>query len=345
MLGQIRIEFIFAVVIFGLIILFIASQINTMLTITLTTSKSDDLRAKATGVMTVLIEDGGEPEDWDQPQEIPVDVMLIIDRSGSMDDDCPGGQADPGETPCKINDAKTAAKYFVDLMNPDMDKVGLVSFSTSSTLDQGLTFDQTAVKNAIDSLSVGGRTAIGSGINTANNELINNGRVEEVWVEILLSDGKENEGSDPIGNANIANASGIVIYTIGLGPDADEYLLQDIANITGGKYYFAPSGTDLEEIYEEISILIKIDPLRLGLVGQQSYQLNVNKITILNSKCTLLDYFDLRGYRLKIYNKTETGGNMILFCGYDSLVPPTTIITRDVFIDGTPGNISLELWL
>ena len=120
----------------------------------------------------------------------PVDLMFVMDRSGSMNDDCPGGDADPGETPCKMNDAKDAAKFFVDLMNPVTDQAGLASFNESASLDHSLSFNHVSVKGAIDALKEAGWTAIGSGINTANNELLANGRNNSVWVQILLTNGQ-----------------------------------------------------------------------------------------------------------------------------------------------------------
>lgn len=385
MIGQIRVEFIFAVVIFGLIILFIASQINTLLTISLTTSKSDDLRAKAISVITALVEDKGDPADWDQPQEIPVDVMLVIDISGSMDgqiapwglncrlpcddfqdpDDpnycigcgtetCPtcndcdsdGHWADQNETPCAINDAKNASKVFVDQLNSLMDKSGVVAFNQTAYLYRGLIDDKSSVKSSIDTIyaNQGAGTGIGEGITAATNELTTpNGRDGVDDVQILLTDGRNNVGRPPLEAAQEAADNNIKIYTIGLGEPGhfDESLLNDIADMTGGKYYHAPNSTELEEIYKEIAFIIKIDPRRLGLVDQKPYQLSMSKITILEIDCTLLDYFDLKGYRLRIYQEEQ----QFLFCGYESLVPPTTIITKDVFIDGTPGRISLELWL
>lgn len=65
MLGQIRVEFIFGIVIFGLIIFFIVSQTNVVLSIVLADSKSNYIKAKAIGVLTILLEDKGEPEDWE----------------------------------------------------------------------------------------------------------------------------------------------------------------------------------------------------------------------------------------------------------------------------------------
>src|SRR5207245_6124750 len=46
----------------------------------------------------------------------------------------------------------------------------------------------------------------------------------------------------------------ITIYTIGLGPDADAALLQEIAATTGGTYYAAPTAEAIRFIYFEISM-------------------------------------------------------------------------------------------
>jgi Mg-chelatase subunit ChlD len=177
----------------------------------------------------------------------PIDVMLLMDRSSSM-----SGQ--------KISDAKVAAKTFVNQSNPSRDTSGLVSFNETATLDQSLTFDQAAVKNKIDSLAATDSTNIGDAIYNSTNELRHNGRPGSAWVEILLTDGQPNKPIDVSHglqyalNASLnASSYGIIIYTIGLGSDANATLLQQIASNTNGKYYFAPDSTTLIQIYKQIA--------------------------------------------------------------------------------------------
>ena len=87
---------------------------------------------------------------------------------------------------------------------------------------------------------------------------------------------------------------------------------------------------------------------RVGLSYNQPYNLSKNKVLTLNTNCTntvdlyknLLWNFDLKAYRLKIYNSTHE----ILFCGFDSLEPVIAIETRYVFIDGDFGKVTLEMW-
>jgi hypothetical protein len=80
---------------------------------------------------------------------------------------------------------------------------------------------------------------------------------------------------------------------------------------------------------------------RVGL-AYDPYNLSLAKITRLNTlnNCTLLNNFDLKAYRLKVYNSTH----QILFCGFDSLEPPTAIETRYVFINNEFGKVTLEMW-
>jgi len=65
MLGQIRIEFIFGMLIFSLIIFFIVTQTSTLFSSLLIDSESDALKAKATSVIRILVEDKGDPTNWD----------------------------------------------------------------------------------------------------------------------------------------------------------------------------------------------------------------------------------------------------------------------------------------
>lgn len=185
-----------------------------------------------------------------------LDVMLVIDRSGSM------GYEDPP----RIYYAKEAAKTFIDQLNASRDMVGLVSFGWEGTLDHSLSNDFESVKSEIDSLEAYGATNMGEGIERSNEEFSLNSRNDTILAMILLSDGMANvdrdgnyydEGEDRtpainyvIEEANEAGNMSVVIYTIGLGNEThfDEELLRSIVR-NGGHYYHAPSAEELTEIY------------------------------------------------------------------------------------------------
>ena len=192
---------------------------------------------------------------------IGVDVVLVIDRSGSM-------------WGSKIAAAKSSATMFVDLMQVN-DKVGVVPFSSSAyvaypltTIDEASSV-KTAAKNAISRLYASGMTSIGGGLQTGQNQLTSRGADDPVWAMVLLSDGREN--TPPMVKDVLP---GIVptktrIYSIGLGRGADEALLNTIALSTGGFYRFSPSGAELATIYQDIQKAVA------GFQGIVSYISNI----------------------------------------------------------------------
>ncbi|HIE32038.1 MAG TPA: VWA domain-containing protein, partial [Methanosarcinales archaeon] len=106
------------------------------------------------------------------------------------------------------------------------------------------------IKASIESLTADGMTAIDEGLLNANNALVGyeNGTV------VLMTDGIDNAGyHSMITEAERAAASNTTIFTVGFGSDIDDVVLQQIANITGGEYYFAPNATVLRSIFVGIA--------------------------------------------------------------------------------------------
>ena len=197
-----------------------------------------------------------------------LDVMLVLDVSGSMDDDCP-------PPICKITDAKNASKFFVTKLNESFDQAGLANYSTRAQVLQTLlvmtTSNKTVLNNSIDSLCRGGyncgsgTTNIADGIGNATGELTSaRARSDSNKIQILLSDGLPNVPNVPTATQRALNRSkeaclnNIKIYTISLGTDANRTLMQEIARITGGKEYYAPTSSTLQEIFQNISQEITI---------------------------------------------------------------------------------------
>jgi len=190
----------------------------------------------------------------------PADTMLLFDVSGSMNDD-----GDDPQQP--IEDAKAAALSFGDRLSSD-DRIGLVSFATNAELNHVLSLEHKNVGDSLRALTVlpeeeVGSTNIGAALEVAFEELFNinqdRGSVTNFRrVILLLTDGKANAPEDPGGEvfamskAREAKATGITIYTIGLGDLVNTDFLRDIASLPEN-YHQATSAQELNQIYRSIS--------------------------------------------------------------------------------------------
>lgn len=193
-----------------------------------------------------------------------VDVMLVIDRSGSM-----GGQP--------IADEKLAAKTFVDQMSLSCDQVGLASFADSASLDRQLTRDGYSVKVGIDSLVASGQTNMSAAINVAQTELRSSRHNTAARpVMIFMSDGQPNVDSGPaaIAAAQAAKSTGTRIFAVGLG-SVDDSLMRQLAS-SATDYFYTPTSADLTRIYQNIAVVmncaqakVKVNPAskRVSLSG------------------------------------------------------------------------------
>lgn len=178
--------------------------------------------------------------DGDCPAEtLPLDVVLVIDRSGSM--------LGP-----KLAAAKAAAIAFTEEMDFRRVQLAMVTFSTSATVVQQLTADPHAVVRAVASLEATGYTDIGAGIRTAAGELASTrGRAGAQKVIVLMTDGRPSTDTT-LAEAAAARAAGVTLYTIGLGSDLDAALLRLVAG-ADDRYFDAPSEAGLSRVFTRIA--------------------------------------------------------------------------------------------
>src|SRR5208283_1086554 len=132
----------------------------------------------------------------------PIDVVLLVDRSGSMGDAMGDGNTE-------MKDAQTGAKTFVTMMNSSNDRIAVVSFSGDSnnkynvdtTINSPLTTNAAAINAAITSLSPTSATGTRDGLYQSIALLNNNpnSNPKAVRAVILLTDGDYNWLGDPLG--------------------------------------------------------------------------------------------------------------------------------------------------
>jgi Mg-chelatase subunit ChlD len=125
--------------------------------------------------------------------------------------------------------------------------------------------------SASDYTNIGDGIYRGCEILSTNEAEGHHGRTNAVHVMILLSDGKPNRPCNPatmnctadqpntwslqhIDNAvDWAVQNGIIIFTISLGAGAQQDLMTDIAETTGGIHQYAETTDDLYAVFQEIA--------------------------------------------------------------------------------------------
>jgi len=156
-------------------------------------------------------------DGWKMTQN-DIDVVLVFDQSGSMGDD----------VPTRISQAQAATNAFVDQMS-SRDQIGLVKFSSSTSLDQQLTLDHVAVKNKINALTADGSTQERTGLYTGIKELkTSRARSGAVKAIILMTDGDWNKEGTPLGKGTGYPANNTCDYTFsGSDLEPDHYRYYD----------------------------------------------------------------------------------------------------------------------
>jgi Ca-activated chloride channel family protein len=175
-------------------------------------------------------------------------VVLCVDTSGSM--------AAADVQPTRADAALAAMRAFVD-RTPEQTAIGLVAFAGGAQEISPPTRDRDQVRTGLAAIPApNGATAIGDALTVAQRMLPKSGH----RVVVLITDGENNAGTDPMQAARMLAARGITLYTIGIGTNTgalipgtlqtagiDEDALRAYARATGGAYSRADDATQLRE--------------------------------------------------------------------------------------------------
>ena len=176
-------------------------------------------------------------------ERLPVNIALILDRSGSMD----------GEN--KFPLAVEAVKQSLRLLTP-ADRVSIVVFDERVDVILPSTFVTAEAKKqalrALQQVRPRGSTDLCSGWMHGSAELSDHLADGTVTRALLLTDGQANHGE--VNREVLAHHSaelrrrGIVTSAFGVGADFDERLLRDIANEGGGNFYFVQTAAQIPDL-------------------------------------------------------------------------------------------------
>lgn len=182
----------------------------------------------------------------------PTDIVLILDRSGSM-----AGSA--------LANLKNGAKAFIDIISEATggaqdgqigsgSRIAVVSFADTAVKNTQLITSVSDLKTAVDALSAGGSTNHADAFTKASELLTPPSTNDKVMV--LFTDGKTTAGPNPSPIAAAARAAGITIYAIGLSGSngVDAAALEDWASKPASSYVaITPDDAELEEIFADLA--------------------------------------------------------------------------------------------
>jgi Ca-activated chloride channel family protein len=206
------------------------------------------------------------PERTVAAEQRQATVVMVSDVSGSMNA--------KDVQPDRLTAAKQAARALAEKLPRDF-RLGLIAFGTTASQLVEPTTDKARVKVAIDSLKFAGKTAMGDGLSLGLDSA--RARVTDPATGlprrlpaaiVLLSDGANTVGADPITVAQRARALKIPVYTVALGTPTgtldhvlkdgtikrtpvppDTATLQEIARATRGRFFQAADAQKLTDIY------------------------------------------------------------------------------------------------
>ena len=173
-------------------------------------------------------------------------VYLVVDVSGSM----------RGE---KIQNAQTALRTFVDQIEGDLERVGLIEFSSRARQAVPLSEledNRAKLLDAIETLDVGGDTSLLDAVALAHELLQERAEADRINAIVVMTDGLENDStislSKLLRQLESPEDVPVVVFCIGYGEDADWNTLQRIAEATGGQLREGDLAT-IRELYKILS--------------------------------------------------------------------------------------------
>jgi Ca-activated chloride channel homolog len=238
--------------------------------------------------LTLLLLAGARPHATVHVPRATGTVILAFDVSNSM--------MATDAAPSRLGAAQAAATTFVQAQ-PDSVDVGVVAFDEGALTTRAPTKDHDQVVATIKRLHPAGATSLGSAILASLTAIV--GRPVSLpdpnstapppnlgyWGSatiVLLSDGEDTEGPDPVAAAGLAANAGVHVETIGFGTVAgttikvdgyevatalDEDLLTQIAQTTAGTYHRAGDAQSLDTIYRSLDLRITAKPEFMELTG------------------------------------------------------------------------------
>lgn len=198
-----------------------------------------------------------EPRQEERPTR---DLMMLVDLSGSMNQE--DFTSPEGGRMGRLDAVKQVAGDFLE--RREGDRVGLIVFGDAAFLQVPFTTDLALCRQLLEETAVGmagPRTAFGDAIGLG---LLQFEQSEAPSRTLLaLTDGNDSASEvPPVEAARVARDREVVIHCIAIGDPRtvgedplDEATLKEVADMSGGTYFFAADREQLESVYAEIDAL------------------------------------------------------------------------------------------
>ena len=178
------------------------------------------------------------------------DVVLVLDRSGSM------GIATPTGT--RWTDLQLAVDVFLETLalTPQDEQVGLVTYSTIAKRHVNLTLDYQSIRDAVAAVGPRGWTGIGRGIKAGRATVTDSAYTRRFANKtiVVLTDGRHNRGVDPeLAAAAAHNDDNITVHTITFSKGANQNHMIAVASEGGGSHWHADAQASLLQVFEDVA--------------------------------------------------------------------------------------------
>ena len=297
----------------------------------------------------------------------PTDIVLVLDRSGSM-------------AGAPLASMKAGAKTFIDIIEEATDgvkdgqigsgsRIGIVTFADTATVPAPLITSVDTLKDAVDSLTAGGSTNHADAFTKAA-ELFDPAS-GNARVMVMFTDGNTTAGAPPAPVAAAARAQGIIIYCIGLvgsdGVDVDT-LNEWATDPDASHVAITPDAADLEALFAQLAaniskpgatdivinetvmpdfVITSIMPPTKGsaaMLGTQSLRWSIPQLGVTASESAVLEFFIRHVAQTsgtKLVNESITysdlEGNAVSFPA------PAVAVECDIVVKPEPCPIPVDL--
>lgn len=189
----------------------------------------------------ILTQVTGGPGGGVGGRRLPVNVALVIDRSGSME----------GEP---LEYVKRACSYVVDMLSPD-DVLSIVTFeeTVEIVMPARRVTDPNLIKQHVARITSGNTTNLFDGLYAGGAQVASVGQAGYVSRVLLLTDGEPTAGLKDFGSIvnQVADLKlrGVTVTALGFGPEYNEELMAGIARRSGGNYYYIARPDEIPDVF------------------------------------------------------------------------------------------------